>query len=202
MRQFIIEMGSGNTCRNDIGIVREMIDAVAGVDSGKHDVILKWQLFESAPPNEPLLWRTFAYAYGYAWERGFCTTASVFDRRSLLFLRRFEIPFIKIANRPNLRYLTCEDVPYYVSYSGSGLISCVDVAMACVSEYPADIRTYQERFTGDELRWAVSDHTVGWDLYHLYNPKVIEKHFVLKHDSDNPDGGPFAVTPAQLAEVL
>lgn len=202
MAQFIIEMGSGNTCRNDVGLVREMIDAVASVDSGRHTVMMKWQLFDSAPPNEPLLWRVFAYGYGYAYERGYMSTASVFDSSALVFLRHFDVPFIKIANQVALHGLAVGGGTFYMSYAAAGKEPACQLPMACVSEYPASVQTYEDRFTTAELKRAVSDHTVGWELYHRYQPLVIEKHFVLEHSDTNPDGGPFAVTPAELAEVL
>jgi sialic acid synthase SpsE len=205
MSQFIIEMGSGNTCRNDPGIVREMIDAVADVDSGKHEIVLKWQIFKEQPPNQPLLWRTFSYAYGYAWERGYQTTASVFDMLSLTFLERFDVPFVKIANRPKLRWIADHTQrPCYVSIAkeeGRLLTQASPVFMACVSKYPALVSDYA-MFSEHALRRGISDHTVGWGLYKRYRPGVIEKHFVLEHSDDNPDAGPFSVTPEQLSEVL
>lgn len=204
MSQFIIEMGSGNTCRNDIGLVREMIDAVADVDTGKHEVIIKWQLFENQPPNEPLLWRTFAFAYGYAWERGYQTTSSVFDIPSLTFLDRFNVPFVKIANRPSLYWLARRAAfgrDVYLSFSDSPPYDVgAEVFMHCVSEYPAERGKYKK--VGMFGACALSDHTVGWDLYREWQPDIIEKHFVLEHSDDNPDAGPFAATPEELAEVL
>lgn len=203
MSQFIIELGSGNTCRNDVGLVREMIDAVAVVDTGKHEVVLKWQLFENQPPNEPLLWRTFAYAYGYACERGYETAASVFDVSSLRFLEQFDVPFVKIANRPDLYWLEDEtELNIYMSYRTKRPDERAwKTPMACVSHYPATVEDYL-LFEDWELQSAISDHTVGWRLYHKYKPDIIEKHFVLEHSDDNPDAGPFAVTPTELSEVL
>lgn len=208
MSQFIIEMGSGNTCRNDIGMVREMIDAVDGSDSGKHEVVLKWQLFEFAPPNLPLEWSTFAYAYGYAAELGYHTTASVFDSESLSFLERFRVSFVKIANRPRLYQMRHETLlPCVISVDAESCNGIPGVTtLACVSKYPADPADYMPMAPDDwqlpEWAYGISDHTIGWDLYHTLKPAIIEKHFVLRHDADNPDGGPFAVTPEQLAEVL
>ena len=202
MSQFIIEMGSGNTCRNDIGKVREMIDAVVDADTGQHEIVFKWQLFHFAPPNEPLLWCTFAYAYGYAAAFGYDTTASVFDFDSANFLASFDTPFIKIANQPRLWRLARQiDGLKYISVNGQ-LPRDIEEAvyMHCVSEYPADAAEYQA--TTQIGHSTVSDHTIGWDLYWDWRPSIIEKHFVLEHDASNPDGGPFAVTPKQLAEVL
>lgn len=206
MGQFIVELGSANEHRNDIGYVREMIDVVADCDSGKHTVRFKWQLFRDAPPNRPLLWDVFAFAYGHALELGYETTASVFDVDSLVFLGHFRVPFVKIANRPELRVLIHDastHAPVYASFSQAYQYpQGAAVSMACVSSYPASLAYYQARFMEEELRLAVSDHTEGWALWEKYQPKIIEKHFCLKRSADNPDSGPFAVTPDELREVL
>ena len=202
MSLFVLDMGSGNTCKNDRKIIDRMIHEVADVDTGRHDIILKWQLFKSAPPNVPLEWDAFRYAYEVADRLCFRTTSSVFDLESLRFLMGFDVPFVKIANRPDLYQLAeYSTVPVYISTSQSGYNIKDAVMMACISEYPATLEMYENAFTKDELRF-VSDHTEGWDLYTKHDPIVIEKHFVHVRDLGNPDAGPFSVTPTQLAEVL
>lgn len=200
-KQFIIEMGSGNSCRNDIDTVRKMIDAVDLVDSGVHDVVFKWQLFTSAPPNRPLKREVFDYAYNYAADFGYETTASVFDEDSLEYLSKFDVPFIKIACREHLYGLVLQiltiayvSVPEPMDGRWPGAVQ-----LCCVPEYPAELEDYEKRFP--DLRY-VSDHTPGWELYWKHDPDIIEKHFVLKREAGNPDAGPFAVTPEQLSEVL
>lgn len=205
MSQFIIEMGSANEHHNDIGYLREMINAVVDCDSGKHEVVFKHQLFETAPPNEPLLWRTFSWARGYAWEMGYQTTASVFDVSSLNFLSKHNVPFVKIACRPRLYWMVRAVAPgrrVYVSVSNDNW-SAFDfpsgvTKMRCVPEYPA----LRKKYDTNAVTYAVSDHTVGWDLYNDWKPDIIEKHFCLCRSDDNPDSGPFAVTPDELREVL
>jgi hypothetical protein len=213
MSQFIIEMGSANEHHNDIGYLRDMIDAVIDCDTGKHEVILKHQLFKHAPPNEPLEWEVFAWAYGYAWSKGYQTTASVFDVDALRFLERFRVPFVKVACRPKLYYLRHEtELPCYISvYAGQKPVEG-ETCLGCVPKYPAKMIDYQTKTTDwgiptnhwwiDPQYKGVSDHTVGWDLYNKYNPAIIEKHFCLKRSPDNPDSGPFAVDPSMLREVL
>ncbi len=204
MSQFIIDMGSGNTCKNDIGKVREMIDAVASVDTGKHEVIFKWQLFKDAPPNTPLDWEVFGWAYAYARRVGYETTASVFDVESREFLLGYGGPFIKIPCRPKLYHLI-RDVKarFVVSFLHNHILP-VDANdwLACVPKYPAMLEDYTAAFGHHALHRGISDHTIGWDLYNDYTPVRIEKHFCLKHDKRNPDAGAFAVTPEELAEVL
>lgn len=197
----ILDFGSGNTCKNDIKAVERMIDELKAVDKGKHEVFIKWQLFQDAPPNKPLEGRVFSHAHNYAQKQGYKTTASVFDPSSLKFLLDFDIPFIKLANRPDL-YCLAEEVPkrmpVYISVRGPEAMT--QNTLACVSEYPADAKKYEEIF-GDTLKNGISDHTTDFYLWHKYQPKVIEWHYKLE-DSTGPDSGPFARTPEQLREIL
>lgn len=205
--QFIAEFGSGNTCRNDIQIVEQMIDGLADVDSGTHDVVIKWQLFHDAPPNTPLWHTIFEHAYHYAKSKGYQTTASVFDRESLDFLLKFDVPFVKIACRPSLYPIVQhipKDIPAYVSYpSFAGRMgkSKRVVPLACVPKYPAPLIAYERNFQPAHIKMGVSDHTEGWELYREYNPGILEKHVVLERTPDNPDSA-VAVTMEELSEVL
>lgn len=198
--KLILDLGSGNSCKNDKGIVREMIDAIASVSTRKDDIILKWQLFESAPPNIPLERDVFDYAYDYAYGR-FKTAASVFDESSLEFLQEYDVPFIKIACRPELYILAVKIDNCLMSVPLPLTISAGE-QMACVSKYPATIEDYEKAFPYRMLKSAISDHTIGWDLYNKYKPQIIEKHFVHTRDSGNPDAGAFAVTAEELKEIL
>ena len=89
----ILDFGSGATSKNDVTTVKRMIDELAAVDTGKHTIVIKWQLFTDCPPNEPLEYRVFDYAYQYAKYLGYKTTASVFDMESLCYLLSYDIPF-------------------------------------------------------------------------------------------------------------
>jgi len=199
---FILDMGSGNTCQNDFSVIKHMIDLVDSVDSARHEVILKWQLFKEALPNIPLTHEAFDFAYRYAQRFGFETTSSVFDRDSMRFLMGYDVPFVKIACRPELYGLAqYSTVPVYVSTAGSLVDIPNATVMACVPKYPATIQDYESHFTVEELQ-IVSDHTIGWKLYEKYQPTIIEKHFVHERNKSNPDAGFFAVTPEQLELVL
>ena len=202
--KLILDMGSGNSCRNDTAIVKDMIDAVKEVDTGKHDIIFKWQLFIDEPPNLSLSRNVFDYAYDYAYGK-YKTTASVFDKESLLFLRCYDTPFIKIACRPDLYHLAeskIDDEVYLSVSSEGGTMRDYITLLACVSKYPAKVAEYEKAFPRSMLQYAISDHTVGWDLYNKYQPEILEKHFVLKHDKKNPDAGAFAVTADELKEIM
>ena len=196
----VLDTGSGNTCENDTGKVREMIDAIK--DSGI-DAVIKWQLFEDEPPCIKLEWDVFEFAVQYATEMGYETTASFFDKKSLEFLQTFNVPFYKIANRTYLRPMArlIKDKPILVSYQSSNKIrggNDLVRPLCCVSNYPADIADYERLFTAEHLAMGISDHTVGLDLYHKYQPAIFEKHFVLKHNKKDPDAGPFSLTPKDL----
>jgi len=202
MAQFIVEMGSGNTCRNDRAEVERMIDAVVGADSCEHDVVFKWQLFAVEPPNIPLARHVFDHAYHYALMYGYETTASVFDDGSLEFLLEYEVPFVKIACRPTKYSLIRKcPAPVYVSVSRPDILDDEPnvTRLMCVPKYPATVEEYESVFP--DLR-HVSDHTPGWYLYQRVRPEIIEKHFVHERRATNPDAGVFAVMPHELAEVL
>ena len=212
----ILDFGSGNTCKNYIITVRRMIDELVAVDTGKHEVIIKFQLFKDAPPNMPLQLDVFDYAYGYAKEKGYKTTASVFDMDSLQFLLTYDIPFVKLANRPDLYWLAEEvprRIPVYISYSDLNYIDWNfyrynNFPLLCVSEYPTTMEKYVETFSGDyNMQYlmgygcGISDHTTDFTLYHKYKPSIYECHYKL-NDSTGPDAGDFARTPEALREVL
>ena len=212
MSSIIFDLGSGNTLKDEMTAIK-LIDAVKKADTGKHTVTLKAQLFESAPPNIPLDHHIFLVARAYAWTMGYNLTSSVFDRNSLSFLlscdtEKNPLPFVKVACRPDLYWLIGE-VPrrirvYFSFQSDKGIYpddelwGCNVVSMCCVPEYPADIDDYPYNTNGCEY----SDHTVGLGLWHELKPKVWEKHLCLERDPNNPDSGPFALTPDQLSEVL
>jgi sialic acid synthase SpsE len=205
MAKVILDLGSGNSCHNDVTYVCKMIDAIKAVDSKKHDIVLKWQLFESAPPNIPLDLEVFDEAMDYAHSQGYKSTASVFDKLSLECLLAFDdLPFIKIACQEKLYSLVGDiprRIPVYASY-GLGQATC-DWAynvtwLYCVSKYPAPKDTYLQLPKGANI----SDHTEGWEVFNTIKPKIIEKHIVLERDPFNPDAGPFACTSETLSEIM
>ena len=205
----ILDFGSGNTCKNSKRYITQMINKLVEVDSRKHEVVIKFQLFKDVPPNIPLRHDVFRFAYEYAKEKGYQTTASVFDMDSLQFLLTYEIPFVKLANRPDLYWLAGEvprKIPVYVSISAPCGVTIDDehslnsVELCCVSKYPATVEEY-EVFGLWYLQDGISDHTTDFTLYHKYKPVIYECHYKLP-DSTGPDAGPFSRTPSQLAEIL
>lgn len=213
MARIVLDISGGNLHGNDIKKARELIDAAIEIDTHKHEVVFKAQLFESAPPNIPLDHAIFADLYVYCKNAGYQLTASVFDIESLHFLLRFNPVFVKIANRPDLYWLVGEvprKIPVIKSMLPEYYWADLDenywvTPMMCVSNYPAKISDY-DLFYPDYNRYAqgeyVSDHTVGLDLWHKCQPSIWECHFCLKHDVNNPDAGLFAKTPDELKEIL
>jgi len=206
MSQIILDFGSGNSCLNDKKIVKKMYDELKKIDTGKHQIICKWQLFKEAGMNIPLNRDVFDFAYKYGNKLGYLVTSSVFDKDSLDFLLQYDIPMIKIANNRELDWLIGE-VPRKISVYVSGNKNLADIpyhglkSMTCISKYPAEIEEYEKYYFPHQIKRAVSDHTTNWDLFNKYKPEIIEVHYGLP-DSTGLDAGPFMRTPAMLKEVL
>ena len=208
MALIIIDCGSGETCRNDKSIVRKLIDSLSSVDQHNHEVIIKWQLWsaEGISPALRLDWDIFDYAYVYADDEGYQTTASVFDIKSYDFLVDYEIPFVKIACRPWVyplidtydNWIVTVDHPH----TGSMLTTLYNNVriMYGMDEYTVAPEDYIMRF-GHALSVGISDHTPGVDLFNIYQPAIYEKHFKLE-DSIGLDSGPHAVTAEVLSTIL
>jgi len=211
MSQIILDFGNGNTCKNDKTYIKKMYDELKKVDSGKHEVIVKWQLFKKAGENIPLTHECFDFAYQYGTSLGYKVTSSVFDKESLDYLLKYNIPFVKIANNRNLDWLIGKvprEIPVYVSYGTEKEYIFAQTGeseptpLVCISNYPTFVTEYEKRFSNILQNCFVSDHTIDFDLWYKYQPEVIEWHYVLEHDEKNLDGGLFARTPEQLSEVL
>jgi sialic acid synthase SpsE len=207
----VLDFGSGNTCRNDIGTIKQMLDELKKVDTGKHEIVIKFQLFKEAGENIPLDRKIFEQAFKYASKLGYRTTSSVFDLDTLKFLLQFDVPFIKIANRRELDTLIGE-IPrkmlVMVSYGSTDELKVAPLGnmqrLLCVSEYPAGIEDYEKAFDISyyvSCGYGISDHTVDFELWHKYQPQIVEWHYKIE-DSDGLDAGPFARTPAQLRKIL
>ena len=211
MATIILDIGSGNTHKNDWKYLKRMLDELKEVDTGKHEIIIKHQLFIKAGDNIPLKHEIFEKAYDYAKKLGYKTTSSAFDKESIDFLLQFDIPFVKIANNRKLDWLVGEiprKIPVITSY---GNIEELKVAercnvgrLLCISKYPATLESYEEAF---DLKYyiscdyGISDHTTNFDLFNKYKPETLEIHYKLEN-STGLDAGEFAKTPKQLSEIL
>ena len=147
----------------------------------------------------------FKYAYHIAEDCGIATTASVFDENSLDFLLHFDIPFIKIANRPELYKLAGQiprDIPVIFSISKWEDITYnwKSNFLCCVSKYPAQAGDYEDIFNSEQLEYSISDHTENFDLFLKYKPKLYECHFCLE-DSTGLDAKSFARRPKDIIKI-
>jgi sialic acid synthase SpsE len=207
----ILDFGSGTTCRNDPKIIDAMIGALHDVDSGEHEVVIKWQLFrqETVPACLPLTPEAFAHAVNIADDYGYETTASVFDDWGIAELDHYDVPFIKIACREWCYPLIAKldsTTPVVVSVpdlATADRLKCVHDNLSflfCVPEYPATAVEYRRRF-GALLELGISDHCPDTHLWLEYEPKYYERHYKLP-DSTGLDSGVFASTPDDLRWIL
>jgi sialic acid synthase SpsE len=205
MAKIIFDFGSGNTCKNKKDYIKNMYDELKNIDSGKHEIIVKWQLFEVAGPNIPLTREMFDYAYKYGNKLGYKVTSSVFDLESLNFLLEYKIPFVKIANNRMLDFIIDmipKKIPVYISKSKDLFLPGIQNELTelwCISRYPATIEEYNKLPLKKGCN--ISDHTNDFRLFYEYNPNIIEWHYKLDY-SIGLDAGDFARTPEQLKEIL
>jgi sialic acid synthase SpsE len=202
--ELILDIGSGRSLHK-IKRAEEMIRKVARMDTKKHNIVFKAQLFSSAPPNIPLEHDAFAHLYTFCAYAGYHLTASVFDLDSLRFLLNFDPLFVKIACRKDLYWLIGEvprKIPVYVSeYKDHPRLGYNINDLLCVPEYPASSTEYLEQMAIHKPD-GISDHTVGWGLYSKIVTQIWEKHLCPEREESNPDAGPFAVTPEELEGII
>lgn len=218
MSKMILDFGSGNTCKNDRKYIKRMYDELKSIDTGKNEIIVKWQLFKVAGANIPLTDESFDFAYDYGNELGYQITASVYDRTSLESLLMSNVPFVFLGNRRELDYLidfVPEGIPTYIEKSDNLSISyknkviaglgCVSVPRDtmkefwCINKCPAQISDYEK--LPIKKHDNISDHTIDFKLFKKYEPEIIKWKYKLT-DSTGFDSGNYARTPEQLKEVL
>jgi sialic acid synthase SpsE len=210
--RIILDFGSANTCNNDKKYIKRIIDELAKVDKKKHNIVIKWQLWSKINPqglNERLTYECFDYAYNYAKEKGYQTTASVFDLDSLEFLLEHDIPFVKIANRRDLYPLIAHiprDIEAIVSYDNIVYLGGYYgvTPMYCISKYPADIHNYDEVFYSPPKRLSISDHTKNLFMFKKQhsNCAIWEMHYALSDSTGLDAESGVCKTPEMLQEIL
>lgn len=196
----ILEFGSGDTCKNDKNQIADMITQLAEYDTDRK-CIIKWQLFKNLSHVASLSKENFDYAYKFAENLGFKTTASVFDRESLDFLLKYNTPFLKIACQTqkydfrkamnNIIQDVPVTLPIIASVESSLMIEKVSEQyprhyieyLCCVPIYPALRIQYVNNFYRHHLKEGISDHTIGHTIYNLYQPKIYEVHYILSHQT-------------------
>ena len=204
----ILDFGNGSVCLNDRDNIKTMIDRLAEVDIDRETVI-KWQLFLNIPPKLSLRRDLFDYAYKYAADLGFMTSASVFDKDSLDFLLRYNVPFVKLANQPHMWRYTDDvprSVPLFVSVGSEREFNWMadknpNGIMACVSKYPALPSEYNLTFRNKILRAGISDHTDNISLYKAFRPCLYEKHYTVP-EIPTDKVRRYCAGPEQVKELL
>jgi len=198
----ILDLGNGDAHHNDRGCIKETIDSIADITK---DVVIKFQLFHAIGDKKNMRRDIFDYAYCYGREQGFYVTASCFDEDSYNFLiKNYHIPFFKIANQPQLRRMFAPNDRDIFSvdtsdlYRGYAYLGCK--VMCCVSEYPATVETYEERFKPYQLSFGISDHTDSNDLYAKYKPLIYEAHYMLQKYDDK--GRQYCKNTRDLIELV
>jgi sialic acid synthase SpsE len=218
-RTIILDCGSGETLtdgktKNNKHVAIEIIDKIKAIDSGKHRIVFKFQLFKEPISNlEPLNKVVFDFIYRYCISHGYECTSSVFDQESLDFLKNYDTPFIKIA---------CRDYLYhFISQIDKPLVSVPNSLVAgalmqkypdknikflyCIPEYPATLNAYRSYF-GDVngmIGVGISDHSIGLDIIKNHEPLIYEKHIVLERGkTDDPYGDDFCAVPEDFEEIL
>ncbi len=92
--------------------------------------------------------------------------------------------------------------------------------LKCIPEYPAKTKDYIDNIfkTKEPIYSNISDHTTDLKLFNYWKSnlsymgesgynfpfkyEIFELHYVLEHDSNNPDAGAFAKTIKDLKEIL
>jgi sialic acid synthase SpsE len=218
---------SANTFKNDIEYFKRMVDEIIKIDSKKYKIIFKTQLFspesEVAKINKCLNPATFTGMYTYCKGKEYQLTSSVFDKFSLDFLLLHDIPFVKIACRPEMYFLIGRiprEIQVYISQDLRDGVNSIpyygnEEILDCIPEYPAHINDYKKIFKFGRPFLNISDHTQGTELFNKFieyhndlqiednkMKSIFEMHYVLEREKDNPDSGPFAKTINELKEIL
>lgn len=150
-----------------------------------------------------------------------------FDKSSVDFLEEVGLDFYKIASfemvdLPLIEYIANKGKPIIMS-TGMGTLEEIKEAvetvqmtgnnqlalLKCSSAYPSDpaemhLKTISDMMAKFQLPVGLSDHSMG----HLsavvavaLGASIIEKHFCLSREIENPDAG-FSMTPVEFKEMV
>lgn len=150
-----------------------------------------------------------------------------FDRTSVDFLEELGLEFYKIASfemvdLPLIEYVASKGKPIIMS-TGMGTLEEIKEAvetvfhtgnrqlalLKCSSAYPADpaqmcLRTISDMIKRFQIPIGLSDHSMGSmsaAAAVALGASVIEKHFCISRDIENPDAS-FSMTPAEFKEMV
>jgi pseudaminic acid synthase len=202
------------------------------IDSDKDDFLIKgtiwegknlYQLYQDA--YTPWEWHQELFAE--AERQGLICFSSPFDKTSVDFLEKLDVPAYKIASFeitdiPLIEYVASKGKPVIIS---TGIATLEDIELAldacrrmgnnqiallkCTSSYPAPIeeanmsmiKDFSERFG---VIAGLSDHTMGSTVPVVatcFGAKIIEKHFILDRAIGGPDAS-FSMNEQEFTEMV
>ncbi|MHC1681696.1 MAG: pseudaminic acid synthase [Clostridiaceae bacterium] len=160
-------------------------------------------------------------------EEGLIFFSSPFDKSSVDFLEKMDVPVYKIASFeitdiPLIEYVASKQKPVIIS-TGISNISDIEEAvdackrmgndqiilLKCTSAYPApfeemNLRTIPNLSETFNVVSGLSDHTLGTEVPLAavsLGAKVIEKHVTLKREDGGPDAA-FSLEPNELKALV
>lgn len=163
----------------------------------------------------------------YAEEIGLVCFSSPFDKSSVDFLEKMEVPAYKVASFeitdiPLIEYIASKGKPVIIS-TGIATLSDIQEALLacrrmgnnqvallkCTSAYPApveeaDLRTIPDIARRFKVVPGLSDHTLGITLpvaAAALGACIIEKHFILDRKLGGADAA-FSLEPREFAEMV
>jgi pseudaminic acid synthase len=172
-------------------------------------------------------WEWHEELFRVANEEGLVCFSSPFDKSSVDFLEKLNVPAYKIASFeitdiPLIEYVASKGKPIIIS---TGIASLNDIELAleacrklgnndiallkCTSSYPAPIaeanmvmvKDFKDRFN---VISGLSDHTIGASVPIVatcFGAKIIEKHFILDRSIGGPDAS-FSMNEQEFKDMV
>lgn len=188
------------------------------IDSKKEDFLIKGTIWEGKNLYELYQeaytpWEWHEELFKLAEEEGLIYFSSPFDKSSVDFLEKLNVPAYKIASFeitdiPLIAYVASKGKPIILS---TGIATTEDIELAldackrmgnndiallkCTSSYPAPINEANMCMVKDlaeryNVISGLSDHTMGATVPIVatcFGAKIIEKHFILDRSIGGPD---------------
>lgn len=202
------------------------------INCNKDDFIIKGTIWEGSQlydlyKNAYTPWEWHEALFKEAEKNGILCFSTPFDKTSVDFLEKLNVPAYKIASFeitdiPLIEYVASKGKPVIIS-TGIAEISDIELAidackrmgnsniaiLKCTSSYPAPIeeanlimiKDLKERFG---LVSGLSDHTMGFIapvVATCFGAKIIEKHFILNHNIGGPDAS-FSMDESEFTQMV
>ena len=202
------------------------------IDSTKDDFLIKGTIWEGKNlyklyQDAFTPWEWHETLFKAAEAEGLICFSSPFDKSSVDFLEKLNVPAYKIASFeitdiPLIEYVASKGKPVIIS---TGIAETEDIQLAldacrrmgnnniallkCTSSYPAPIneaniimiKDLAERY---DVVSGLSDHTMGSTVPIVatcFGAKIIEKHFILDHSIGGPDAS-FSMDEAEFTAMV